>query len=451
MRISVLAIFLISALSVGLQAEEADFKPIVTRSVAANRVAEKPEYAHALGGALGWLEFGLESRSRYEYRWNDYSTPSLLSDDALVTRNLIYFAVKGPLDPLRLAVEISDTRRFLSDRIDNPNVESGLDFLQATAQLHFDNTIADQPMSLSFGRMAFDWADRRMLARNRNRNTISAFDGFRLRLGDESAPWELDAIAVRPVDRSVDELDESSDNATLVGIAGYWRAWSPHVVLEPYWLWFDQDDNRLVPIQRNLHTLGLHSFGQWGAKSSWDYDLSFAGQWGETQGNDHRAWAMHVESGYTWSGALRPRLAVWFNYASGDKSAGDKTNERFDPLFGATYALYGYSGYFAWQNMINPALRFSLKPIKNVQVEMMHRAFWLASDTDAWVRGLRRDRTGSSGDLIGHETDIRLVWQVSKNFDLDFAYAHFWPGNFVENSGGSPRGDFVQLAGTLRF
>jgi hypothetical protein len=39
----------------------------------------------------------------------------------------------------------------------------------------------------------------------------------------------------------------------------------------------------------------------------------------------------------------------------------------------------------------------------------MHRAFWLASDTDAWVRGLRRDRTGGSGDFIGQETDTKLT------------------------------------------
>jgi hypothetical protein len=64
-----------------------------------------------------WLDFGLESRTRYEYRWNDYSTPGLITDDALVTRNLLYLAVKGPLDPLRLAVELEDSRRFLSDRI----------------------------------------------------------------------------------------------------------------------------------------------------------------------------------------------------------------------------------------------------------------------------------------------------------------------------------------------
>jgi hypothetical protein len=444
---------LLAASALGLPAAEpaAAFKPVTTRSVAANRIAGMPDYAHGLNGDLSWLDFGLESRTRYEYRWNDHSTPDLLTDDALVTRNLLYLGIKNALDPLRLVFELEDSRRFLSDRLDNPNIENEFEMLQAWAQLHFDDVLGDSPLSLSFGRMIFDWADRRLIARNRNRNTISAFDGTRLRLGDENSPWEVDAIALRPVERKVNVLDQSSRDALLYGVAAYWRGWSPHVVLEPYWLWLDQSGTRDNPVQRDLHTFGLHAFGQWGEKSAWDYDLSLAGQRGETQGRKHRAWAAHAEAGRTFSTAWKPRLAVWLNYATGDRDAADKRNERFDPLFGATYAFYGYSGYFAWQNMINPALRLSFKPAKNFQVEVMYRAFWLASETDAWVRGLRRDPAGGSGSFVGQETDVRLVWQLCKNFDIDLAYAHFYPGSFVNQTGASPHGDFVQIAGTLRF
>jgi len=427
------------------------FKPISTRSVAANRIPEKPDYAHGLGTDLHWLDFGLESRSRYEYRWNDYTSLGLLTDDAFVTRNLLYLGIKKAIDPLRFSLELADSRRFLSNRLDNPNIEDELDILQAYMQLHFDNVLGDAPLSLSFGRMAFDWADRRLISRNRNRNTISAFDGLRLRLGDENAPWEIDAIAVRPVDRYVDEFDESTDHATLYGIAGYWRGWSPHVVLEPFWLWLEQSDFRGIPIQRSLHSFGLHAFGQWGEKSAWDYDLSLAGQWGKTLNLDHRAWAAHAEVGRTFTSPWKPRLGLCLNYASGDSNAADGSNERFDPLFGATYAFYGYTSYFAWQNIINPALRLSFQPASKLKCEIMHRANWLASDTDAWVRGLRRDKTGGSGTFVGQETDVRIVLQLCKNFEIDLAYAHYFPGSFVNDTGSAPQSDFVQIAGTLRF
>ncbi len=425
--------------------------PVTTRSVAANRIAETPDYAHEWGGAGSWLDFGLESRTRYERRWHDYSYPGLISDNALVTRNLLFLGVREGLDPLRLGLELEDSRRFFSDRIDLPAIENELEVLQAYLQLYFE-AVAGAPLRLSFGRMAFDWVDRRLIARNRNRNAISAFDGLRLRLGEETGPWELEAIATRPVDRYIEDFDESSDHARLYGLAGFWRGWSPHVVLEPYWLWLDQEDLRgLLPVRRDLHTLGLHAYGCWGRQLAWDYDLSVAGQWGETLGERHRAWAAHAEVGRTFATAWKPRLALWLNYASGDDAGGDGRNERFDPLYGATFALYGYSGYFAWQNLVNPALHLSFQPAGKLRCELMHRAVWLASESDAWVRGLRLDRSGGSGAFVGQETDVRVVWQVAENFDLDLCYAHFFPGGFAEETGAAPQSDLVQIAATLRF
>jgi hypothetical protein len=425
------------------------FKPVVTRSTAANRIAEKPDYAHAFGGVDG-LEAGFESRTRYEVRDHDY-TLGLLSDDALVTRNLLYLGIKKALDPLRLAFELQDSRRFFSDLPATPNLVNTLEPLQAYAQLYFENAVGDAPLSLSFGRMAFDWADRRLIARNRNRNVISAFDGLRLRLGDENAPWEVDAIAVRPVTRSIQNLDESADDLRLYGLAGYWRGGSPHVVLEPYWLWLDQREAGTTALRRNLHTFGLHAFGQWGRGNAWDYDLSLAGQWGRSGGLTHRAQAAHVEVGHTWNNGWKPRLALWLNYASGDSNPTDSGNQRFDPLYGATYAFYGFSSYCSWQNMINPALRLSFQPVKRLRCELMHRGIWLASDTDAWVKSGRRDATGNSGSFVGQETDVRLVWQLSSCCDIDLACAHFFPGGFASGTGAAPPANFMQVAATLRF
>lgn len=428
---------------------ETAFKPVVTRSAAANRIAEMPDYAHALGGADG-LEFGIESRTRYEIRDHDYRA-GLVADDAFVTRNLLYLGVKEVLDPLRLAFELQDSRRFFSDLPSAPNVVDPLEPLQAYAQLYFDDVVGNAPLGISLGRMAFDWVDRRLIARNRNRNTINAFDGLRLRLGDENAPWEIDAIAVRPVTRSVENLDSSADDRMLYGLAGYWRGWSPHVVLEPYWLWLDQREAGTTAQRRNLHTFGLHAFGQWGRSSAWDYDLSLAGQWGRSGGLSHRGFAGHWEVGRTWDAAWKPRLALWLNYASGDGNPADGGNQRFDPLFGATYSFYGFSGYTVWQNVINPAVRLSVQPGERLKAELIYRVNWLASSTDAWTRGRRRDATGASGSLVGQEIDARLAWQVTGNFDIDLACAFFFPGGLVKGTGAAPQTNFMQVAGTWRF
>ena len=431
------------------------WKPVVSRSVSVNRVIDVPEYAKPLGPSASYLEFGLESRWRYEFRQHDYGSPALDADDALVSRNLLYVGLKEVIDPLRFALEIQDSRRFLTERALDPRVSDYIEPIQALAQLYFPEAVSGMPLRLSFGRMTFDAVDRRLITRNRNRNTINTFDGFRLRLGDEEQPWEVESFALRPTLRSVDSIkrfDKSADLVSLYGLIGYWRPLSPGAVIEPYWLWLDQQKVPNVAQRRNLHTFGLHAYGQLGAAREWDYDLSFAAQVGEVQGLRRRALAAHAEVGYTFSVPYSPRLAAWLNYASGDRNARDQVDNRFDPLFGASYAFHGYTSYFIWQNVVNPSLRLSIQPAKALRCEVSYRAYWLASDSDAWARGgNRRDATGQSGSFVGQELDARVVWQVSKHLEMDASYAHFVPGGFVQSTGASPSANFLQVAATLRF
>lgn len=436
---------------VAVVALAAELPPVKTLAASADRVSARPDYAHALAGSLSWVQFGMESRTRYERRWYDYATRDLLSDDALVTRNLLWLGVTERLDPLRLYVEVEDSRRFFSEREKDANVETGLELLQAFAQLHLEDALADLPLDLNIGRMAFDFVDRRLVARNRNRNTINAFDGIRLRLGGDVTRWEVDAFAVQPVERIYDARDQAVENIWLAGMAGHWRGHSPQIILEPYWLWLNQDNDQTMPMRRDLHTLGIHVFGRLGKDEAWDYDVSVAGQWGRAQGGTHRAWAAHVEAGRSFASAWRPRLALWVNYATGDTTPGDGKNQRFDPLFGASYAMYGFSGWFIWRNLVNPTLRLTFQPAARLRCELAHRAYWLDSSTDAWTRGLRRDRTGRSGSYVGQESDARLVWLIRRNLDLDLAYARFWPGGFTQGTGVAPDSHFFQAALTLKF
>lgn len=428
---------------------------MVTRSAAANRVAEIPEYVRPQGAGGAQFDFGLESRWRYELRRNDYASPVLDGDDAVVSRTLLYLGLKEVVDPLRLVLEMQDSRRFLSERAVDPKVSDHVEPIQAIAQLYFPDTLSATPMRLSIGRMAFDAMDRRLITRNRNRNTTNTFDGFRLRLGDETRPWEIDSIAVKPTqrtERGISRLNETAQEVSLYGLMGYWRPQSLSAVFEPYWLWLDQRRAATVAQQRDIHTFGLHAYGQWGLDQSWNYDVSLAAQFGKVRALRHRAFAGHGEIGYTFNAPYAPHIAGWLNYASGDRDSQDQTDNSFDPLFGATYTFYGYTGHFIWQNMLNPALRFSFQPMKSLRFELMYRTYWLASASDRWARGAnRRDPSGQGGTFVGQEFDTRLVWQISKHFEIDAAYAHFIPGRFVHSTGPSSDADFLQVAATLRF
>jgi hypothetical protein len=426
--------------------EEPASKPFVTKAVAANRIASVPDYASAFEEDLEWLDFGIDSRSRLEFRDQDYRFADLLGESVFFQRSLVYLGVHDLLGPLNLAAEFEDARRGLSARPEAPNEQNHTELLQAYGELRFDDALGGDPLSLRLGRMAFDAVDRRLIARNRYRNTISAFDGARLRLGGEDRPIEWDAFALRPVSRSVDSLDESGEDSELYGVTGYLRALSPHVLIEPYWLLSDQAAGG----GKQLHTAGVHGFGQIGS-SAWDYDFDFAGQWGESGGLDHQAWAAHAELGHTWDHPWNPRLGGWLNFASGDRNPGDAASGRFDPLYGATFAFYGYSGFFAWQNLFNPSLRLSFQPRENLRCETIYRGTWLASDRDAWVRASRSDGTGAGGGYVGQELDLRAAWQTTEHLEIEAVYSCFFPGGFAEATGASPVGHFAYLAATLRF
>ena len=445
----------VAALCVQASGEDASWRPAASRSVSVNRVAEVPEYVRAHWPATPYLDFGFESRWRYEFRQNDYASRTLDGDDAWAARSLLYVGLKEVADPLRFAIEVQDSRRFLSDRAPDPRVSDHIEPIQAITQLYFRETVSGMPLRLSFGRMAFDAVDRRLVARNRNRNTTNTFDGFRLRLGDEALPWEVESVALRPTQRSVrgiDRINEIADDVSMYGLLGYWRPLSPSAVIEPYWLWLDQRGAATLAQRRNIHTFGAHAYGQWGGEQAWNYDVSLAAQFGDARGLRHRAFAAHGEIGYAFSAPYSPHLAGWLNYASGDRDSRDQVDNSFDPLFGATYAFYGYTGYFAWQNMLDPSLRLSIQPARSIRCEFMYRAHWLASAQDVWARGgNRRDVTGRSGAYVGQELDTRFVWQISKHFDIDTSYAHFIPGRFVQSTGASPDADFFQIAATVRF
>lgn len=394
---------------------------------------------------LDWLDVGLEVRTRYETRDRDYRDPALPSDDALLTRALAFIQVREQFDPFRFAVEIEDSRRFGGSGAERTTEVNHVEPLQFYSELWFTDAIGSEPLSVRMGRMTIDFVDRRLVARNRHRNTINAYDGARLLIGDDASPWQVDAFLVYPVTRSLEGVDSSTDETTLLGLSSYWRRWAPGLVLEPYWLGLDRARDG-----KQIQTIGVHASGNWPGEH-WDYDIDLASQYGESDGRDHSAWAAHVEAGHTWDHPWKPRLAAWLNYASGDRDPTDGKNDRFDPLYGASFSFYGYTGYFNWANLINPAVRFRLCPNDRVKCEAIYRGMWLASDHDSWARANRVDPTGKSGNFVGQELDLRIAYKLTHYLEVEWVQGLFLPGSFVENTGSAPGSSYGYWGATWRF
>ena len=177
------------------------FRPISTRAIGGKPSPLIPKYVSSLSDwgeryeagnrfeEQDWLLLGLQVRGRVESLDNYYRQPSLPSDEGFYSRIWAYVGIREILDPFRFTIELADARR---EGIDNfAPTSSEMDdwgFLQAYAELYFEDGLFGMPTSFSAGRLSFDAVDRRIIARNRYRNTANAFDGVRLRFGDDESP-----------------------------------------------------------------------------------------------------------------------------------------------------------------------------------------------------------------------------------------------------------------------
>ena len=398
---------------------------------------------------LDWLDFGLEHRTRFEFR-SDSRRPDLSDDEQFLLRSRVYIGVRDILDPLRFAVEFQDSRQFHSDFPERDRDVDEAEFVQAFAELYLEDALGDgYPLQFRAGRMSLEYVDRRLVARNRWRNTTNVFDGFRLRLGQPSADWQFDVFAVQPVERRLTSPDRPDEERWFYGLTGAWRRWSQYITLEPYYFVLDEDRKDRDRRDREIHTLGLHAFGPIGS-TQFDYDFDTAFQFGDDGEQRQRAFAVYGEAGYTLQHEWRPRVSASVAYASGDRDPDDGLSERFDRLFQATHGP-STSDLFSWQNIISPKIRLTLRPTSNLRLDTSYGAYWLAGDNDAWVIPGRRDPSGDSGDFVGQEVELRMRYKIDPRVELEVGYSHFFPGPFFRNTGPADDGDLFYVQTTLRF
>lgn len=430
------------------------FRP---KAMSASRSDEPASYARPLSEwgydplePVDWLLFGVEQRTRYEYFDDDYVN-DLERRQPFLMRSRSFLGVQDILDPFRFGVEFQDSRAFNTKYPDSTQDVNENDFLQAYAELYFKDAAGQgQPLSFQVGRLANDYVDRRLRSRNGYRNTTNAFDGFRLRAGDQESLWELEFFAAQPVAIRPRRLDYGDEQRWFYGLVGAWRGWAPATTLEPYYLILDNDRRGWKQKDIEVHTFGLRAYGDI-PKTRFDYDVDAAYQYGRNRGLSHRALAAHTELGYTFNHKWKPRLAAWLNYATGDRSPNDGVQQRFNRLFGSSNGHYGSTDFFEWSNTLSPAMELRCEPDSKTLLSCVYRAHWLASKRDSWIRTERIDPEGHSGRFIGHEIDLYARRKVTDLLTIEIGYAHFIPGNFTEQTGEAPDSDRLFISTILHF
>jgi hypothetical protein len=170
---------------------------------------------------------------------------------------------------------------------------------------------------------------------------------------------------------------------------------------------------------------------------------------------DVAAWFVHGDIGYTFQGGWKPRVAVEYDHASGDRPGGDYG--RFDTLFGmrrADLAPAGLYNAIIRSNLVSPGVRVEATPDKRTDLMASLRPFWLAARRDMFSFTGVRDATGRSGSFAGTQFDGRVRHLLSKALRLELDAVLFAKGRFLRtapNAGPSRWTRYVSLNATAVF
>ena len=401
---------------------------------------------------INWVDIGLQTRLRYEYRDNDFRRSKDVLDEPFLQSTRIYADVKSKIDPFRFTVEMQDSRAYNSAfQSDNRNVNK-TELIQGYGELYFKDALGkddlgnERSVSIKAGRMTLDLVDRRLIARNQWRNTLNTFQGVRTTFGQKKNDWQGELIAVQPITRLVDQADKVNDTQWLYGIVGDWRKWSKIITLQPYYLMLKQDGSKVTyasngtlaaasaHTNREIHTGGFRGFGIVG-NTGLDYDFNYAKQWGNDGSSTQDAYAYNLEGGYTAQYSWKPRLSATLAFASGDKDPDDSRSQRFDNLFGASRSSLSASNSIQFSNIYATKIRSQLTPSDKLKIDFGYSWYQLASATDLWSGGAKLlDKAGTSGKKIGEEFDVRLRYPINKYIELNIGYSHFMAGDFTKKA-----------------
>jgi hypothetical protein len=416
------------------------------------READPPQYVRTLSTLqqnnkkLDFLFLGIDSRARFEFRNNDIRRKDSFSNDfPLLLRQRLYLGFDKKNFPLHFALEFEDARKVGGKYDKDDRDVNQYEIIQGYVGLKFDKLFPkddfgnEVPLSFRYGRMAFEFLDRRLIALNQWRNTTNNFNGLRFALGKDENPWQLDVLCVRPIKRDIENLDKTDKTRLFTAIIVHWRKWSKYTTIEPYYMNLKQKASPQTPTDRNIHSFGLRFYGNF-AEKKWDYDVTGTYQFGQDFNEQKRAFALTSELGYTFQELpSKLRISIFNGYVSGDQSPKDMQNNRFERFFGFARP-WSADDYIVMENILSNKIKLEwLLNIKKQKFQMDggYSVFSLASKTDRMNNLLagkeNRNVTGLDGKFVGHNVDLRIRTKIKSFSEINLGYSHFTNGNFVKN------------------
>lgn len=115
-------------------------------------------------------------------------------------------------------------------------------------------------------------------------------------------------------------------------------------------------------------------------------------------------------------------MSGFFGYGTGDEDPNDRQNNNFNSLYDFNQP-WSRNDYFSWDNSIQPKVRLEAMPLPDLLLDLGIGAFWLASARAPWARAALFDPSGSAGNWVGMEYDIRLRYRLLDYLAIDTSYS----------------------------
>ena len=337
------------------------------------------------------------------------------------------------LENLGVTIELQDIR-YWGEEQSTVGMINNVDLKQGFIDIR---NIGGKPVDVQAGRMMVWYDDQRLVGHLEWVPQGRTYDGVRVQVHAEK--WHLDVYGFKIRDAlSVD------DDENFFGIHGGMKMFDVYGLLKQ-----DQLDKANEQGGTGNSLFFTFGFRIHGSKGAFDYKLEVPFQFGKLNGDDLNAWAAALTLGWNFENAgWQPRVYVEINYASGDKDSTDGDVEQFQTLYPTNHLYYGYADQVGWENLFNVRVGILLKPTPKWRIRIDYHYFDRPEEQGNWGgAGGRTIRTGQAGasSHLGDEIDLVVTWLPSKPLSLEFGWAVFLPGGFVEDTGDSPTSHFVYL------
>jgi hypothetical protein len=385
-----------------------------------------------------WMSFGGQVRFRFE-GWRNFNFNKAFDDTFLLTRIRLHTDIHTG-EYLRFFAEIKSA--FSTDR-DLPGGRRSFDVDELDLQQGFADVML--PLGES-GKLTFR-AGRQFLLFGKQRlvspldwlNTMRTWDGFQGIYSLDN--WKISGFGTQFVPIKKFDLNKADSGQPFAGIHVTRVTERDGIGLDGYWLYRERK-----ALDEKRHTVGGRIFGKVG-HTGIDYDFEAAYQYGDSGDKDVKAFMIGSQFGYRFTEtAIKPRVYFGFDYGSGDKDPNDNKVRTFDQIYPLAHAFLGYIDIVGRQNIIDPNLGITFVPLNKLTCEVDGHFFWRAEEEDALYNaaGIEARKGGPGTSLeVGQEVDFLLKYAHNLHTLILVGYSHFFPGEFIKQTGPSDPVDFI--------